>query len=664
MWGVLGTLLWLGYGWAATTDGQDLGKIVVTASRMAQHDYKMASDVSVLEAEDIEASTAQTVQEVLENQLGVNIYQTGTIKSSVIDMRGFGDTASRNVLVLVNDRKVNAIDISATDLLQIPLASVERIEILRGAGSVLYGDNAVGGVVNIITKEGKGDLGGQVSVSGGSYDTSGTDLELSGSRRDLSYYVYSKYYDFGGYRSNSDLLAKDFNTRLGYQFSEKIKLNLSTLWHEDDYGLPGGLNDTELRQLGRRGSANEEDFASSKDRSVHLNVDVVPWPEDLTLGRLVFDASYRNRDTYAMFMSFGEYGTKSAIDTLGLNGKYIFDEELFGQDFNFVSGVDFYTTENDIWGSGFNSDDITIAKDEFGVYTFAEYEALENVFVNAGTRFQKAFYTFDQRSGIPNYVKKEPSASVSMAGAKYQYAKGSNLFFNVQQTFRFLATDEWYDTFSGLNTNLDQQTGIQYELGIKHNVRDGYVLSVTPYWIDLQDEIFFDPAAGDYGFGANSNYDKTRRLGVEVGQDLDILKLWETELFSKLKVTANYNYQDAEFNGGAYDGRTIPLVAAHQADAGLEMEFRSRLRLTVMSHYVGSRFAINDTLNATAPIKPYNTVDVKGAYIWGPAEVFLSLNNIFDEKYFIYVSKSTTSETKDHFPAAGRSFMAGMKVTF
>jgi iron complex outermembrane recepter protein len=531
-------------------DNVELDKIVVTASRMAQHDYKIASDVSVITAADIAASTAQTVNEVLEEQLGVQIYDSGTLKTSTIDIRGFGDTANRNVLVLVNDRKVNPMDISGPDLLQIPLESVERIEIIRGAGSVLYGDNAVGGVVNIITKEGKGDFSGQLGASGGSYDTSGTDLQLSGSKKGVSYYLFSKYYDYGGYRSNSDLLAKDYNSRLGYRLSDKLKVNLATFWHEDDYGLPGGLNDTELAQLGRRGSADENDFASSKDRCVQLTGDISPWPEDIKLGHLVLDASYRNRDTFAMFKSFGDYGTKSAIDTTGINGKYIFDEDLFGQEFNFVTGIDYYMAENDILGSGFNTDDITIAKDEFGVYTFSEYEAWDQVFVNAGTRFQKAYYTFDQRSGTPNYEKKDPDVSVSMFGSRYEYDRGSNIFFNVQQSFRFLATDEWYDTFSGLNTDLKQQEGIQYEVGVKHNIKDAVILSVTPYWLDLKNEIFFDPAAGDFGLGANNNYDKTRRVGVEVGQEFKVLRFWDTTLFSDFSVFVNYTYQNAEFNGG------------------------------------------------------------------------------------------------------------------
>src|SRR3990167_2495983 len=154
-----------------------LDTIVVTPSRIAQHGYKVASNVSVIDSKQIDSSNAKTVIEILQKELGVHTYDNSTPKTAIIDIRGFGDTASRNVLVLVNDRKINAIDITGPDTLQIPLEAVERIEIIRGAGSVLYGDNAVGGVVNIITKRGKGHIQGQVGATYGNYDSRGTDLQ-------------------------------------------------------------------------------------------------------------------------------------------------------------------------------------------------------------------------------------------------------------------------------------------------------------------------------------------------------------------------------------------------------------------------------------------------------------------------------------------------------
>ncbi|MFH1360104.1 MAG: TonB-dependent receptor [Candidatus Omnitrophota bacterium] len=645
----------------------DLDRIVVTASRIAQHDYKITGNVSVITREDIEESSAENIADVLKEELGVSVYNTGTTKTSVVDIRGFGDTATRNVLVLVNDRRVNPIDISGPDLIQIPLEAVDRIEIIRGAGSVLYGDNAVGGVINIITKKGKGPLSGQVGVNYGSYDALSEEAELSGEWKELSYYFYSKYSDTDGYRENSDLLAKDYDMRLGYKIFDMASFDLIAGWHEDDYGLPGGLSFAELEDLGRRGSANAEDRASSKDRHVKLAIDLKPWPEDMDFGHFVVDFFFNNKDTYAWFDygAFGATATKRSNDTYGLSAKYIFDKTLFSKEFNFVTGIDWYDVTNDILGSGAgisaSTDDLTISKEEIGGYLFTEYEILEHGFINGGLRYQKAAYTFDRRD-TPFYDEIEPSETVTILGAKYEYAKGSNVHFNVQQTFRFLSTDEWYDTWSGLNTDIDHQNGIQYEIGLKHNFDNKITVSLTPYWMDLKNEIFFNPTSGS--FGSNDNYDKTRRVGLETGLEADLLKFMDLPWLSKLKFFANYTYQEPKFSEGAFEKKLIPMAPRHQVSSGLNLELFDRYKLSLIGTYVGSRFAINDTLNETPPIKPYALLDAKIAFDIKHLECFISLNNIFNEQYYTYVVKSAKSTNKDHFPAPEMNFVLGVKGKF
>lgn len=650
----------------------DLGEIVVSSSRMAQLNYKLASNISVITREEIEASNGKTVSDILQQELGVNIYDNSTPKTAIIDIRGFGDTASRNVLVLVNDRKVNSIDISGPDTMQIPLGEVERIEIIRGAGSVLYGDNAVGGVVNIITKKGKGKLKGSVETKHGSYATSIQQAEVSGSKsfqwlglpQDVSYLFYSSYSDTDGYRTNSNVLAKDYNTRLGYEMSDKLGIDLNFGWHEDDYGLPGGLTAAEIRSLGRRGSTAPKDFANTKDRYVQLVLDVKPWPEDFDLGNLVLDFSYRNRDTYASFQEFGLFDTKRMIDSYSLNSKYIFNKELFNREFRFVTGMDFYDTDNDILGSQGNTDDLTISKREWGLYANTEYEVLNNLYANLGTRWQTAEYTFDQRQTTRGYNTNTPKESVNSFGMKYEYGKGSNVFMNVQQTFRFLATDEWYDSFSGtLNLDLKQQTGIQYEVGVKHNIKDIHELTVTPYWMDLRNEIFFNPSSGF--FGSNDNYPKTRRRGIEVGTRTDLKKtIWDVEFLDKWELATNYSFQDPRFIDGANNDKLIPFAPEHQASFGFNFDFLKHYSLSLGGRYVGSHYAINDTLNVTPREKAYYVMDSKLSFHHNNLEVFAAWNNMFNKMYNSYTVKSTSSTTKDYYPAAGTNFLIGTKLQF
>lgn len=640
---------------------EDLGKVVITATRIGQHDYKVTGDVTVIDREQIEASNARTLPDVLQDALGIHISNNSTSKTSKLDIRGFGETAISNVLFLVNDRKTNSIDMSGADLIQIPLESVERIEIIRGAGSVLYGDNAVGGVVNIITKKGAGAMTGQVGSSYGSYDRRASDVELSGEKNHVSYYVYAQDADERGYRQNSDIDARDFNTRLGYVFSEFLELDLEAGWHEDKYGQPGSLTAAQIEADGRRASMNESDTAWTRDRFINFSFDVNPWPEDMYFGELVVDFSYRNRDSYTDNVAWSS-DTKNAIDTVGINAKYIFDRTIMDHEVNFVTGIDYYDHENDIIRESMSTTELTILKAECGIYGFLEYELFPQVFINGGTRYHRADYNFNQMDGSDD-LSQEPDEWVSMGGIKYEYAKGANIFLDIQQTFRFLATDEWFNSITGvLNTDLEQQTGVQYELGVKHRFENQTIVSATAYMIDIENEIYYNPTGGLFGWGANENYDKTRRVGVELGSRFNLLEFVGVEPLDKWEFYANYTYQNPRFKKGDYDGKYIPLVPRHQANTGMIVRFLDHFRVSLSGRYVGSQYAGSDTSNALPVVKPYFVLDGRVSYDKDPLEIYAEVNNITEEKYATYVSSYLT--TKYIYPAPETNFNVGLNLKF
>ncbi len=130
-------------------------EVVVTASRQEEEVRDTARNVTVITSEDIEQATSNFVPELLSREANVTLRSFfGTDKNAGVDVRGMGETSSSNVLVLVDGFRLNPPDLSGPDFSVIPISEIERIEIVRGANSVLYGDGAVGGVVNIITKRG------------------------------------------------------------------------------------------------------------------------------------------------------------------------------------------------------------------------------------------------------------------------------------------------------------------------------------------------------------------------------------------------------------------------------------------------------------------------------------------------------------------------------
>ncbi|RPJ04040.1 MAG: TonB-dependent receptor, partial [Deltaproteobacteria bacterium] len=227
---------------AAQEQEVTLEEVVVTATRDAEEIRKIPANVTVIPRTEIERSNSQTVVDLLRTEGDVvvrDLYGHG--KSASVDIRGFGETGPLNTLLLVDGRRVNEIDLSGVDWTQIPLDQIERIEIVRGSGSVLYGDNAAGGVIHIITKKPEKPLSIQADAMTGSYGLYKSGASAGGKWGPLSALLSASYQSTDGYRDNGFLRAKDVGGKFLYDLNENISLNLSGSFHQDDTGLPAAL---------------------------------------------------------------------------------------------------------------------------------------------------------------------------------------------------------------------------------------------------------------------------------------------------------------------------------------------------------------------------------------------------------------------------------------
>ena len=179
---------------AAGGEPLKVGEVVVTATRYGEKLVSVPANVTVISEEKIKNSTAQNIPDLLRTEAGVHVNDiAGNSRNITVDLRGYGETSALNTLVLVDGRRVNQADLSGADWIQIPLDRVERIEIIRGGrGGVLYGDNASGGVINIITKEGDKSKAG-AGAAYGSYETFKGNAYLSGEANSLTYSLSGSY---------------------------------------------------------------------------------------------------------------------------------------------------------------------------------------------------------------------------------------------------------------------------------------------------------------------------------------------------------------------------------------------------------------------------------------------------------------------------------------
>jgi iron complex outermembrane receptor protein len=628
-----------------------LEEVVVTATRDAQEIKKIPANVTVITKEEIERSNAQATVDVLRDQVGIVVTDYfGTGKTAAVDIRGFGATGPLNTLVLVDGRRVNEIDLSGVDWSQISLDQVERIEIVRGPGSVLYGDNAAGGVINIITKRPEKPFSASVEGMVGSYNYNKESGSVSGRWGPLSAILSASYNSTDGYRENGFLRAKDISGKVIYDLNEAIQLNFSGAFHQDDTGLPGELPKITYKTE-RRATLRPEDKAETDDGYSTLGVKARLWE----WGRIEADLSYRHREVTDFFTSF-DFKDQRNLTTWGFTPKYIFEKTFWNHSNKLIFGFDYYTSDSNIdsetvfLGTTF-FDRLEITKRSAGLYIFDEFSIFDNLILSLGGRQEWVRYKFLQESTMSKDRKSdhEPAWNV---GLDYLFGKRSSAFFSVKRSFRFPVTDEliqFFPTFQA-NPSMKPQTGYHYETGIRHSFIDQIEGNLTLFWIDLRDEIFFNPLTY-----TNENFPKTRRQGIEVGVKVKPLP-W-------LSIWGNYSYIRPILREDPFSGNDIPGVPRHKGSLGMDIDFGKGFLLNTRTNIVGSRHFNSDWRNQVEQLDGYYTLDAKISYSWKGLKAFVGVNNLFNRKYAEYAVINSTNN-QFFYSSPERNFVGGISYTF
>lgn len=647
-----------------------LAPIVITPSRYRESELDVAKSVTVITAEDIEHSKAKYVPELLKSVAGINVRNlTGNAKMAQVDMGGFGDTNVSNVLVLVDGRRTNQIDLSGVDWAQIDVDSVERIEIVRGPQTVMYGDNATGGVINIFTKTGAGKkpcLGFKYELASYNYQLYRGHLE--GGSDFMDYYTSLSTSFLDGYRQNSDLETIDYNAHATLKPADYLKLDFSGNYHKDWYGMPGGIQYKDINRIGRRDTTDPYSRGKTEDYYFMFSPEV---DLDTPFGNFVFstDLLHRGRRVGSIFWFTGGGGweTTTHIKTFGVTPKLYFSTNFFGIDNRMLIGFDYYSHKDEILDGSTARNAakamIIIEKQSGGVYVTDTINLTADLLATGGFRTEWFYYKFDQQSAPSQVVTNEPQEYAYEIGLNYRYNDRSAVYANYSRSFRAPVVDEWYTAAwfvpgwgggGGLNTDLEPQVGINYEVGVKENTFEPFRIEASAYWLDTKHEIFFDPGIGR--FGANALYDLTRRWGVDAEANL--------HLFDSLDIFANYTYQKAWFVGSRYPGHEIPMVPHHMFSAGLDYTFMDCVNLYYTCNYVGRRRYINDVQMIAEQMRSYMTHNFKISYKKYGLEIFGGVYNIFDEDYAEYGAINWDARNIEVYPSPGRNFQVGASYKF
>jgi len=214
-----------------STGAYTLGEIVVSATRVERAVRDLSATVSVVTREDIEAENTNSCTDILGSLPGVFVNKTGDFGRADVDIRGLGDRG-RSVMVLTDGRPVKMGLYGCTVTHTLPLNNVERIEVVRGPASVLYGSDAMGGVINIITRRAEFGFQSDLTSSYGSYSTRHLRLRHGGAPGRVNYYLTGDWRTSDGHLPNSAYEGSDGTVRLGYQLTDRWEAAISAKYYD------------------------------------------------------------------------------------------------------------------------------------------------------------------------------------------------------------------------------------------------------------------------------------------------------------------------------------------------------------------------------------------------------------------------------------------------
>lgn len=615
---------------AIAAENLNLDEVTVKANRFERKDTETTYASEIHTAKQIEVSGATTLYDFLAQQTSLNVLSGfGNKLTPSINLRGFGnENGHQNVVITLDGQRLNNIDSSAQLLGAIPLGNIERIEISKGSGSVIYGDGATAGAIQIYTKN---KTGVTVSTSLGnfgqknSYINAGISeqyIDLSASLAHDSFDGFSKK-DASGHRDQST--SNTQNVKLAIKPTDSLKLIAEGTSSRNDIRYVSPLTREQFKDDPRNVGLN---FLGNPSTYTQQSLDTDQWK---------IGASYQITDTIKLSATRFQEDKTSAFPSFVSKYDYRSNDVALSYNNDNISAIIGY---QDFDGDRKTTDNTT-TKDNRATFIHTEYRPTwldERLTVSAGARQEKVNYQFSPTTG--NNLKDSENLNAWDIGANYRFNTELSTFANYNQSFqapdidRFFVQD--FSLFPVVTTNFNgfiNPAKIKtLNIGLNH-VTDRNRLKISAFHADLKDEIYLlqpDP----FTF-LNTNLDKSHKYGIEV-QDY-------FKVNNQLSTSIIYNYTRAKIDreiesGVRLNGNNLPGVPKHTVVANVNYQFLNNVGLNINHTWRSKAFAFNDLQNNFNQKQDnYESTNLTLSYQYKNFNFFTAVNNIFERENSIQV---------------------------
>lgn len=636
--GVSAALLSLSLSHAAFASDEKIETVYVSATRSEGPQMPVATQITVIDSEQIRLSGATTITEILRTQAGIQIQDAdGSGGRNVsVAMRGFSATAVNNTLVLVDGRKLNNPTLAGPALNTIALKDIERVEIIQGSAGVLYGDQAVGGVINVITHKAKqGELNGSVTAETGTANLENYAANVNqGFENGFNYSVSAQKRNADNFRDNNQSAATNLLGNIGFNF-EGGNVFVEQQRIDDALRLPGALSDANAA-IDPRKTTHPNDY-SDQDTDLTRVGGAVTF-----INNWKFLGEYSDRDENSL--SYFGYGapTASNMRVKTITPRVVGSIATANGNAVVTVGYDksesAYTTPD--WGT-----DIEQTVD--GYYGQVVYPVTTKATITTGVRHSSVDDTNNA-----SHTNNSDSLNAAEIGINYQIDSAWRAFSRYAEGFRFANADENGFTLPGISF-LNAQTSKSYEAGVAWEEKTASV-KYSIYRMTINDEILYDSAVPNTnsfsGFGANVNLPNSERQGF--------LFDGEVQLSEQFTLHGNYTYTDAALTEGAFDGNKVPFVAKDTANVGLIFNFVKNVSAAFDANYVGPRFRVGDDANTARKVDAVTLFNFNILWDINDIELGFRIKNITSEKYTDYQG------LYGQYPQPGRTYNAHVSYRF
>jgi len=608
----------------------DLGVIVITPTRGPRMVKDLPTNVSVITKEEIAESNAHNVGEALKNRLGVEVRQYGTLgASSYIALRG---CSAFQTLVMVDGRSVNSISEGMADLSQFPVDNIERIEVVRGPASALYGANALGGVVNIITREAKKEkITADVNLGLGSFGTQIGRLNLATKETNVKAYFTMSSNTSDGWRKNSAYDNHNLTGRFAYDAGKIGNFEFRGGYHKAKLGLPGENYETDW--ITNEKIIFEERYASQpnhsqEDEKQYAILEYSNGEEKSKLLLRFYGSDDEKRDQNPDWLTDDSYknitqGTEVQLNTL----------------YRITLGVDVhqdkYKQRNEI-------DSQTI---------ISEKTLNESVFLQETISLKPVTAILGARYDHHSAYGGQTNPSLSLIYQPREYLKIS---FNLARGFRaptFCDLYQPYTEFPGYkavgNPDLKPEKAWAYDLGFEHQLGNLLLSRLTLFRTNIEDLIEWEDIDPDRwaDFWFVSNVATAYTQGVE----LEFIHQITKGIYQSI----NYTYlHSAGKKEDEEKYQVAPYKPHNRANYRIHYGSNFGLKVSLGTEYVGEQW--KDRGKTGDRLGDYFLLSMRIAQRIKNLEAYVSLDNIFDKKY----------QTVFGYPMPGRTVMAGISWKF